>query len=209
MEMVKGKKMTNLPAFVLCIDNADNQICEVGRVYSTLEPVGKYASKTFWEKTLNLFKHEFEIVGIEAYLNQVDAPDTSFDGIELHGEESSFHQQTVKEKKKPVKKSPAKQVKKVVVKKEPILMNFPEYVKYVSEYCNLGTWIGDLEIEVGKTYRLSDFPDKQKQWGRALSLHKECFEVSNEANWKLSQPPANWKEHAENKRKRFVERFGA
>lgn len=171
-----------LPAFVLCLANSENKLCEVGRVYSTLEPVGKYGSETFWGKTLQLFKEEFKEAAIEDYLNQVDPPDDSFDGIEVTELESVFHQRaTVKRKRK-------KKKKKVAATKtihQPTY-SIPLYVKVIYQIDELvkynDIFIGGLVV--GRTYRTSDFLEK---WERIFKTQRDKLEQSTKKQWSSSE----------------------
>jgi len=102
--------MKKLPHFVLCV-GTENGICQMGRIYSTIEPVGKYATAKFWDNTLRIFPHDFVESDMQSYIMQPDdISDTSFDAIEIPTKLGSVFHHTVKpaakKKKKKKKKRP-------------------------------------------------------------------------------------------------------
>lgn len=177
-----------LPPFVQCV-GAENGICEVGKVYSTLEPVGKYHTNKFWANTLKIFPDDFVIATFEEYERQVDVSDNSFDGIEVLTTSASFYCRTQSKKKRRKKKRAhgtssfnvplaAPKAKHDKHRKTEFSCSIPKYVKYIQWNVYADFWLGLKEDSVGKVFDTQVDYRTNLKWQTAVRMHPECYSFS-------------------------------
>ena len=177
-----------LPLFVRCI-GAENNICKVGRIYSTPEPVGKYHTNKFWANTLKIFPAEFVEVRFEEYEKQIEEPDTSFDKIEVSKTEAHFHYRKKPKRKYNKKKdsiaSPVKPQSSVAPKQK--VPAVPKYLKYIEWNVYADFWLGLKKDSVGKIFNTQLDDKTNLYWETTFKLHRECYEPSDKLHWNLSR----------------------